>query len=326
MRRLPVGIDNYGLFPLDLSPLETLKWAEANGAEGVQFSGLSSKEHRRVDDSYLKDLAQYAANYGLYLEWGGGQHIPFDTKTWEEKDTFRINRRAAEEASTLGINLIRSCSGDLMRWNPDNPKTEFLIKKTAESLKAQRRMLSDLGVTLAIETHFEFTTHDLLKIFEMCDAEPGGYLGICLDTMNVLTMLEDPAAAADRVLPWVVSTHIKDGGLMVGDKGLVSFPAEIGRGVLELKAILGKIASLSHEVNFSVEDHGGSFELPVFNPAFLSEFPDLTLQEFAALIKISQRTAEAVRNRGLGIVDRSRWPEVCEARMKRNIRALKNLL
>ena len=29
----------------------------------------------------------------------------------------------------------------------------------------------------------------------MCDAPPGGWLGICLDTMNLLTMLEEPVAA-----------------------------------------------------------------------------------------------------------------------------------
>lgn len=326
MKKLRVGIDNYGLLPLDLSPLETLEWAKANSAEGVQFSGLSPEERRRVDDAYLQDLAQYAADNGLYLEWGGGQHIPYETETWEEKDIFLINRRAAEEASVLGTNLIRSCSGGLMRWNPENPKTDVLLKETAESLRAQRQMLTDHGIVLAIETHFEFTTHELLRLFEMCDAEPGGYLGICLDTMNVLTMLEDPVAATDRVLPWVVSTHIKDGGLLVGDKGLVSFPSEIGRGVIDLKTILGKIASLPHEANLSIEDHGGSFELPIFDPAFLFEFPDLTLQEFVTLVRISQRTAEAARTCGLEIVERSRWPEVCELRLKRDIQALKNLL
>ena len=49
----------------------------------------------------------------------------------------------------------------------------------------------------------------------MCEAEPGGWLGICLDTMNLLTMIEDPVMATRRLLPWVVSTHIKDGGVLM---------------------------------------------------------------------------------------------------------------
>lgn len=70
----------------------------------------------------------------MYLEWGGGQHIPFDTATWKKKDVFEINRRAAEEANVLDTQIIRSCSGGLMRWQPDSPMTETLLRETANSL------------------------------------------------------------------------------------------------------------------------------------------------------------------------------------------------
>ena len=48
MKYLRVGIDNYGLFPLTLSPLQILHWARDNGAEGVQFSGLTPEESERI--------------------------------------------------------------------------------------------------------------------------------------------------------------------------------------------------------------------------------------------------------------------------------------
>jgi len=44
---MKVGIDNYGLSPLGMHPLEVLAWARENGAEGVQFSGLSAEERER---------------------------------------------------------------------------------------------------------------------------------------------------------------------------------------------------------------------------------------------------------------------------------------
>ena len=47
--RRRVGIDNYGLFPLDLSPLATLEWAVAHGADGVAFSGLAPSWQRATD-------------------------------------------------------------------------------------------------------------------------------------------------------------------------------------------------------------------------------------------------------------------------------------
>jgi hypothetical protein len=66
------------------------------------------------------------------------------------------------------------------------------LRETARALRDQKALLTDFGVVLAIELHFEFTTFELLRLFEMCGARPGEYLGVCLDTMNLLTMLEDP--------------------------------------------------------------------------------------------------------------------------------------
>ncbi|MGD2245680.1 MAG: TIM barrel protein [Candidatus Aminicenantes bacterium] len=326
MKTLKIGIDNYGLEPLQLNPLEILEWAKNNGAEGVQFSGLTDEQRKDIDDKYLKDLAQFSASNDLYLEWGGGQHIPFDLETWKKNSTRKINQAAAKEAAALGTRIIRSCSGGLMRWNSESPPTQTLLKEMAKSLKSQRQMLKDHDVILAIETHFEFTTHELLRLFDTCDAEPGDYLGICLDTMNLLTMLEDPVSATERILPWVVSTHIKDGAILLTSEGFATFPAEIGKGIIDFQKILGGLASLPQEVNLSIEDHGGRFHLPIFDFDFLSRFPDLTVPEFSRLIQLSQQTEELFRTDQLDITAREEWSHVCDARLTRDIQTLKELL
>ncbi len=274
----------------------------------------------------MKDLAQYASAHNLYLEWGGGQHIPFDMDTWKEKDIFDVNRKAANDAAAIGTRIIRSCSGGLMRWESDSLATETLLQAMAESLRSQRPMLKDHNVILAIETHFEFTTFELLRLFEQCDAEPGDYLGICLDTMNLLTMLEDPVKATERILPWVVSTHIKDGTVLLNSEGLVTFPVEIGKGIVSLGEIVEQIASLPHEVHLTIEDHGGSFLLPIYDSLFLSEFPDLTLQEFVSLVQMAYQAADAIRAGQVAITEREKWPEICESRLKQDILSLRSLL
>ncbi|UCC41496.1 MAG: sugar phosphate isomerase/epimerase [Candidatus Aminicenantes bacterium] len=326
MKAFHIGVDSYGLSPLNLAPMELLEWAKNNRAEGVQFSGLSPEESQKIDEAYLKDLAQYAASSSLYLEWGGGQHIPFDMDTWERKEIFEINRKAAQEAVILGTHVIRSCSGGLMRWSADSPSTEVLLREMADSLRSQRQMLKDHNVILAIETHFEFTTHELLRLLEECNAEPGDYLGICLDTMNLLTMLEDPVLATERILPWVVSTHIKDGGILLDSDGLVTFPVEIGKGIVNLPEIVKRIASIKNEVHLTIEDHGGSFALPIHDPLFLSKFPDLTLQEFGSLIQMAYQATEADQAGKLAITEREKWPEICESRLKQDIQSLRKLL
>ena len=213
-----------------------------------------------------------------------------------------------------------------MRWNAENPNTQTLLDEMAKVLPSMRSMLRDYHVILAIETHFEFTTHELLRLFERCEAEPGDYLGICLDTMNLLTMLEDPEMATERILPWVVSTHIKDGGLLTGSDGLISFPTAIGEGIVPIAGIIKRLQTLSWEVNLSIEGHGGEFVIPIYNTQFLSEFPDLSVLELSQLIRLISRTTALVERGKCNRTNRDEWPGISESRLKQDIDTLKSMV
>jgi sugar phosphate isomerase/epimerase len=323
---LRCGIDNYGLFPLGLDPRATLEWAHTHGADGVQFSGLDPTHAAALDDGYLDELRGFREDAGLYLEWGGAGHIPRDMTTWAARDLFAINRRAAAQAMRLGARVVRSCSGGLMRWDGSNPDTATLLGETAACLLAQRSMLRDHGVVLGVETHFEFTTFELLELFERCGAEPGDWLGVCLDTMNLLTLLEEPRAATVRILPWTVATHIKDGAIRRVSGGLESYPTAVGEGVIDLAGIVRRLSSLPGGMNLSVEDHGGSVFIPVDDPVFRARVPDLTEEESASLHRLVDRTEERMAAGGCRPTPREAWPALCEERLAGDLGRLKTLV
>ena len=326
MEPFRIGVDSYSLQPLGLSPFEVLDWVRAHGGEGVQFSDVQMKGDQRLDETFLRELRQQADDFGLYLEWGGAQHIPLDTSTWQPKDIMPINTSAARQAAALGARVVRSCSGGLMRWGDTAPSTETLLREMARALKAQEALWTDLNVVLAIELHFEFTTFELLRVFEICGAEPGGWLGICLDTMNLLTMLEEPVAGTERILPWVVATHIKDGAMTSSPEGLISFTTAIGDGLVDLERICRRLTTLERRVHLSIEDHGGSFDIPIHDPTFLSRFPDLTVQELGQLSRIAHKGERRIAAGSLTITDRADWPRLCEDRVTRDIESLKEIV
>jgi sugar phosphate isomerase/epimerase len=297
-----------------------------NGADGVQFSEVNVPPGTAVDRIFLQELRSYAGENRLYIEWGGGQHIPLDLESGRPRDILAVNRKAADEACQVGSPTVRSCSGGLMRWKKEAPSTDEFLRLMAAALREQKPMLRDSGVVLAIETHFEFTSFELLRLFEMCGAVPGEYLGICLDTMNLLTLLEDPLAAARRLLPWVVTTHIKDGGLMLTADGFVSFTAEAGKGVIDLAGIIEPLAAVHPHITLTVEDHGGDFLIPVNDPDFLARFPDLTVPELVGLLRLAVRTRALMESGKLAVLPRDRWPAACEPRVKRDIQSVRRLM
>jgi hypothetical protein len=162
-----------------------------------------------------------------------------------------------------------------------------------------------------------------MRVFEACGAKPGEWLGICLDTMNLLTMLEDPVLATERVLPWVVSTHIKDGGLRVLGSGFNSFTAPFGAGIIDFDTILKLLDACNASLHLNIEDHGGDFDIPIFNPEFRKEFPDLTDDEMEKLVGLALETRKKMEAGSLAVLDRKEWAGICEKRMAKDLGDLK---
>lgn len=320
---MKVGIDNYGLFPLDLSPMETLQWAVKHGAEGVAFSGIKNRTEQPFASGELADLKSYAREQNLYLEWGGGQHLPFHMSTHDSKEIFGMNRIICEEAAILGTPIIRSCSGGLMRWHREGPTTEEYLDAMGKELKRMIPIVQDLGLFWAIETHFEFTSHELVRLFENNGFYPDKNIGICLDTMNLLTMLEDPVQATQRLLPWIVSTHMKDGGLVIYPEGLRSYPAPIGEGWIRLDEIARLLKKEGRVKQLNLEDHNGSFVLPIYDQDFTNEFPDLDHAEFKKLVDMACSSQSCKDRIEKYFFNRDLWPSVCEKRMSQGVHELK---
>jgi hypothetical protein len=96
--------------------------------------------------------------------------------------------------------------------------------------------------------------------------------------------------------------------------------------VVDLEAIITRLGTSRRRPNLSLEDHGGDFFIPLFDPEFRAGFPDLTMPELIDLLRLSLRTRTLVEARKLAVLDRARWPQVCEKRVKRGLRAVKQVV
>ena len=123
-----------------------------------------------------------------------------------------------------------------------------------------------------------------------------------------------------------MTTHIKDGGLILAADGFVSFTAEAGKGVIDLPAVIEALGAAHPHITLTVEDHGGDLTASVADADFLARFPDLAVPELVRLLGTSVRTRALMDAGKLAVLPRERWPAVCEPRVKRDIQAVRHIL
>ncbi|MCK9279632.1 MAG: sugar phosphate isomerase/epimerase [Melioribacteraceae bacterium] len=321
-----VGIDSYSLRSLECDPFKMLEWVKENGGSGIQFTELHLPKKVKLDNHFLEELKSYSQELDLYLEWGSGFSLPFDFNTNHNKKIYKHNLNIVKQASILGSKIVRCSSGGLFRFNKKSIPLDYVISESVKSFNQQLPFLREYNVTLAIETHFELTTFELLKIFQNCDLETGKELGICLDSLNLLTLMEHPIYATNRILDWVVATHIKNGFIYLHKLGFNVIPSELNKGVLNLGKIISLLDKSKNLINLSIEGHGGDFIIPIFSKTNRIKLPDLTKQEFMEILKL---TSYCILNRNkLNKYERSEseWGINCLIEMSSDISYLIGLV
>lgn len=138
------------------------------------------------------------------------------------------------------------------------------------------------GSKLLLKTHEEITTAEVVALVEKVGPD---VLGVAFDPVNVLCRLEDPVAAAGRVAPYVGQLYVDDAVLRFQENGIRRFLAPLGEGFVDWDAIM----PLMPDAKVWIEMHAGQFAMPVFDPEWLRQQPEVALNEFAAVLAMAAK-------------------------------------
>jgi sugar phosphate isomerase/epimerase len=184
----------------------------------------------------------------------------------------------------------------------------------------------DLGISLALETHLDATSFQLLRIVEQVGSDA---IGICLDTANVMLRMEDPLEAARRLAPHVVMTHTKDAVLLFHEDGLRWQCRPCGQGSVPFEEILPELHHRTPDLTLSIEDHAGLFEMPSYDPDWIGTFTDLTPAELSLLLRrawLTGRRLSTRRPEDPEVLETIPWAERVLPRLDASTRYLRDLL
>jgi sugar phosphate isomerase/epimerase len=283
-----IGFDQYTIAHRGLSPEATLDFAREHGFDGVQFLELASLDPA-LDPARLGAFRDVAEGNGLYLEVGLPSPNPVRRsrqagRTVDPVEHARDLARHVEAIAVLGCRHARAYAGDRHdRFRTDAPWSAQRAA-TIEVLRLLSPRLVDLGVRVALETHADQTTDELLEMIERVGPEAAG---VTLDTGNLVMRLDDPVEAVARLAPHVLCTHVKDAALAFSPRGLVWQARPIGSGVLPMPDLLAPLLRTRPDLALSIELHPRTYDLPIYDRSWLAFFPALRPESLAAVVRLA---------------------------------------
>lgn len=225
-------------FPAFKDAVDLMTHCHSIGAGGIQVVV------RDWPEDFVLKVRTHREKLGLYLE--GSISLP---KTDQDIPAFEHNVQAAKEA---GASVLRTVSLGPRRYEALHSYPEFLAfqENALQALKWAEPVLKKHQMKLAIENHKDWRSDELVTLLQQLDSE---WLGVTLDFGNSLALLEDPIYTAEKLAPFIFSTHVKDMGLGTYDRGFLLSEVPLGQGMVDLNSIISICKNHRPDVTFNLE-------------------------------------------------------------------------
>jgi 3-oxoisoapionate decarboxylase len=265
-----------GLRPKD--PAAFLDYAHSLGAGGIQ-ADLSP-----LDASALRQLRAKAEQWSMFIEVMAP--LPRDEAA---APAFEQRVVAAQAAGALCIRC--ACLGgrryetfsSLEAWKRFVSESEAAMDRALRIAESKR-------LPLAIENHKDWTVDEFVDILRRRSSE---YFGVCLDTGNNISLLDDAVEVVERLAPYALSTHIKDMAVEEYPEGFLLSEVPLGQGILDIPSMVQTIRNARPKVKFTLEMiTRDPLKIPCLTDKYWETFPQRNGKYLARTLAMVRKLAQ----------------------------------
>jgi 3-oxoisoapionate decarboxylase len=219
------------------SAYDFLEYCSSLGAGGIQT------ELDSLDAGYLERLRRRTLELGMYLE------VIVSLPQRDDSADFERHVAAAKQA---GAQCLRSACLNgrryenfisLDQWNDFVTESHQRIGQAVPILEKHR-------MPLGLENHKDWTADEMVALLQLHASE---YLGVCLDTGNNISLLDDPLDVVVKLAPHTVTTHFKDMAVKDYPEGFQLSEVPLGQGILDLSWVVDSIRKARPRARLNLE-------------------------------------------------------------------------
>jgi len=225
-------------YPGFANAIELLEHCHKIGAGGIQVVV------RDWTEDFAKKMRDRREKLGLYLE--GSIGVPY-----QQGDVSKFEKEVIN-AKEAGAVILRTVTSGGRRYEAFHSAAEVdeFKRKAMVSLQLVEPVLRKHKVKLAVENHKDWRADELANAMKQLNSE---WIGVTLDFGNSISLVEDPMAVIETLVPFVVSTHVKDMGVEEYADGFLLSEVPLGKGFLDLVKIVQLCKKHNPAVAFNLE-------------------------------------------------------------------------
>lgn len=297
---MKLGYDSYSIRGLKWKAPRLIDYAAELKLDTLQIGSLD--DYESLDAAYLQARREQANRAGIVIDQGTGCICP-TSSAWNPKNG------TPEEYLLKSIAVAQAVGSKNLRVfvsSPDNRRSGPPIETHAEStlavLRKCRGQITASGVKVAIENHGDFTAREMRALVEAAGKD---YVGVCLDTGNPLSVMEDPMLTVEVLSPYAASSHFRDSVVFEHPRGAAFQWVATGDGCVNLDQVCAKFkaACPAAPVHFEVITGRPPYILPYLEEDFwkpYSKLPSADFARFVRLVKQGRPFAGAMMIAGTG--------------------------
>lgn len=259
-------------FPGFATAIELIEHSASIGAKGVQVTVNG------WDKDFANRVRERREKLGMYLE--GSISLPRKPEEVEAFEQTVVNAREA------GASVIRTVCLNGRRYESFQTAEAFeeFKKNSIAALQLAEPVVKKNKVKLAVENHKDWRATELAGIIRNLSSE---WVGVTLDFGNSIALLEEPMHVIKTLVPYIMSTHVKDMGFEEYPDGFLMSEVPLGTGALDLPAIFQLCRDYNPTVTFNLEMiTRDPLKIPCMTDAYWSTLGDTPGKEVARTLKM----------------------------------------
>lgn len=241
-----------------------------------------------ADEAALRQIRAHADGLGIKLQLAHGSVCPSSRSFNAQLGTLEEQvGRALKASQIFGASCVRCILGG----DPERPQIEMHIDNMVKAIRAIRSRIVDSGVKLAVENHGGDLRAREMKM--MIEAVGRDVMGVCLDSGNPVWMLEDPHMTLETLIPYALTSHVRDSAVWKVPEGIAVRWVNMGDGNVDIDGWIKKFIQAKPGLPIIFENlvSGNPRIHKIYDAAFWDNWRQMPAWELSRFLAVAEKGA-----------------------------------